>query len=415
MRRGHLTRVATPITPGAQRPARPTAASSAGRGADAQASSGAHEGGGTFEKEVLQEGLTPTFWFEPADRGRPYAVSIRFTGSRVGVVGKPQPGDHFDQLETVEGIVPGSGPISLTPQVRNINPGQWIVRAEPISRKGQERLVRPYPRATSSGQVRPMLWPRGIPSTPSGAPIHMKTRLIAFANRPGLITGSWPALVLLGFAVTVALQAVLIARMHLDVASSLVVTVVASLVGLLGAKLWFLALQPRTFHGLPSQGLCIQGFILGAAATATAGLALLHLPIGNFLDATAPGLFFGMLVGRPGCFFTGCCAGRPTASRWGIWSSDGRVGVRRIPTQLLESALSLGIGSVALLLVLLARPVLPGAIFVGGVAGYTLGRQFLLPFRTEPRKSAVGRLLTIAGAGAVLIADVLISIVASVR
>jgi len=243
----------------------------------------------------------------------------------------------------------------------------------------------------------------------------MKTRLLAFANRPGLIVGAWPALVLLGFGVTLALQALLIARAHVDVRSSLIVTVLASLVGLVGAKLWFIAQQPRTFHGLPTQGLCIQGFILGTAASATAGLALLHVPVGTFLDATTPGLFFGLLVGRPGCFLTGCCAGRPTASHWGIWSSDGRVGVRRIPSQLLESALSLGIGSVALLLLLLIRPVMPGAIFIGALAAYSLGRQFLLPFRAEPRKSSLGRPLTIATAALVLTADVVIAILASVR
>ena len=370
-------------------------------------SSSAQECGGSLEKEVLEGVLTPSYWFEPAERGKPYVASIRFSGSRVGVVGKPQPRDHFDQLETIDAVVPGSGPISLTPQVRNINPGEWIVRAEPIRK--HERLVRSYPRATP-GRVRPIRWPRGIPSPTSGQPMRAKTRLLVFANRPGVIAGAWPALVLLGFAVTLALQAVMVARMHLDVASSLVVTLVASLFGLVGAKLWFVASQPRTVHGLPTQGLCIQGFILGAAATATAGLGLLHVPIGSFLDATTPGLFFGMVVGRPGCFFTGCCAGRPTASRLGIWSSDGRVGMRRIPTQLLESLVSLGICSASLVLLLLVRPVLPGAIFVGALAGYTLGRQFILPFRAEPRKSSVGRALTIAGASAVLIADVIFSV-----
>src|SRR5207302_2020746 len=137
----------------------------------------------------------------------PFAAMIRFSGSRVGVVGKPQPRDHFEKLETVEGILPGSGPISITPQIRDINPGEWIVRAE-LSRKGQERLVRAYPRQSSPRQPRPMLWPMGIPTTPSGLPIRLKTRLMAFASRPGVIIGAWPALVVSGFVVTLALQAV---------------------------------------------------------------------------------------------------------------------------------------------------------------------------------------------------------------
>ena len=417
MRRRRLTRAAArPIRTGAKPPVTPPSASSnANRGPNANPSSGARECGATLEKEVLEEGLAPSYWFEPVERGKPFVASIRFSGSREGVVGKPQSRDHFDHLETVEGILPGSGPISVTPQIRDINPGEWIVRAE-LSRKGRERLVRPYPGQTSPGQARPKLWPRGLPTTPSGLPLRSKTGLPAFASRPGVITGAWPALVLSGFAVTLALQAVLLARVHIDVPSSLLVMLVASLAGLVGAKLWFVAQQPRPVQrGLPTQGLCIQGFLLGTAITAAAGLALLHVPIGKFLDATTPGLFFGMVVGRPGCFLTGCCAGRPTASRWGIWSSDGRIGVRRVPTQLLESLLSLGIGSAALLLDLLVRPSVPGAIFAAGLATYALGRQFLLPLRVEPRKSSLGRPFTIVAASGVLIADIVYWLATSLR
>ncbi len=417
MRRRRLTRVAaTTIKTGAKPPVTPPSASShANRGTNANPGSGARECGATLEKEVLEEGLAPSYWFEPVERGKPFVASIRFSGSRAGVVGKPQPRDHFDQLETVEGILPGSGPISVTPQIREINPGEWIVRAE-FSRKGQERLVRPYPRQTSPGQTRSMLWPRGLPTRPSDLPIRLKTRVLGFASRPGVITGAWPALVLSGFAVTLALQAVLLGRVQIDVPSSLLVMLLASLGGLVGAKLWFVAQQPHPVQrGLPTQGLCIQGFLLGTAITAAAGLALLHLPIGKFLDATTPGVFFGMVVGRPGCFLTGCCAGRPTASRWGIWSSDGRTGVRRVPTQLLESLLSLGIGSAALLLDLVVRPAIPGAIFVAGLATYALGRQFLLPFRAEPRKSRLGRPLTIIAASGVLIADIVYWLATSLR
>lgn len=48
--------------------------------------------------------------------------------------------------------------------------------------------------------------------------------------------------------------------------------------------------------------------------------------------------------GRPGRFFAGCCAGRPTASRSGLWSSDRVLAVRRIPVQLWEAATALLIG-----------------------------------------------------------------------
>src|SRR6516164_10979336 len=81
-------------------------------------------------------------------------------------------------------------------------------------------------------------------------------------------------------------------------------------------------------------------------------LVVLDLPAGVFLDATAPGLLVAMAVGRVGCFFAGCCGGPPTASSFGVWSSDQRVGARRIPTQLLELVLAgiLGLGALVAVL-----------------------------------------------------------------
>ena len=104
---------------------------------------------------------------------------------------------------------------------------------------------------------------------------------------------------------------------------------------------------------------------------------------GLFVDASTPALFFGIAIGRLGCFFTGCCAGQCTRSRWGIWSSDRRVGARRIPTQLLESAAGLVLGFATLAAYLLVRPAVQGIIFLGALAAYTLARRILLRLRSE--------------------------------
>ena len=93
------------------------------------------------------------------------------------------------------------------------------------------------------------------------------------------------------------------------------------------------------------------------------------------------------------------------ASRWGVWSSDQRVGARRIPTQLLESMLA---GILGLLVLVAVRGHGPagGAFFVAGLAAYTLGRQGLLRLRAEPRKTRLGWLVTAALAALVLVAAV---------
>jgi phosphatidylglycerol:prolipoprotein diacylglycerol transferase len=209
-------------------------------------------------------------------------------------------------------------------------------------------------------------------------------------------------MVTLGIAVALALQSLVISGDHLAVGPVWTVSLVAIVVGIVGAKVWFIVLHWRE-HRI--EGWCIQGFIAGATLAAAIVLAVLDVPTGVFLDVTAPGLLVGLAVGRVGCFFAGCCGGPPTASRWGVWSSDQHVGARRIPTQLLESMLALSLGLGVLVTVLGHGPA-SGAFFVGGLAAYILGRQGILHLRAEPRKTRLGGLVAVALAALVLIADV---------
>ena len=73
-------------------------------------------------ESVAQEILAVTYWFDPVPHAGPYAVTVRFSGRRIDVMGRITPGDRFVQDETIEEVVPGSGPISLTTRVRGINP-----------------------------------------------------------------------------------------------------------------------------------------------------------------------------------------------------------------------------------------------------------------------------------------------------
>lgn len=364
----------------------------------------------SFGDQVLEEIVSATYWFDSGEGGQPYSALIRFAGRRVGPTGKPQVRDRFDQVEVVGKVVPGSGPVSVSTRVHGINPGEWIVSAEPIVRNGQGRFVRPYlgPKQDAKGELSRPPWAWRKPPKPTGSAASVKSRLAPFVELPGTFAGAWWGLVGPGVIVGLALQSWLVARMHLDVRTTLTISLVASLAGLIGSKLWFVALN-RSFRGLITEGLCIQGFVAGVVVTVAIALPLADIPAGKFLDASAPGLFLGMALGRWGCFFTGCCAGRLTSSRWGIWSSDRRVGARRIPTQLLESLLCLAIGSVALILVLLSVVGVSDALFLGAVAAYVLGRQFLLPLRLEPRKSSAGPRLTMSAAALVLGSVILVA------
>lgn len=183
----------------------------------------------------------------------------------------------------------------------------------------------------------------------------------------------------------------------------LVLSLAASLVGLAGAKVYYLVEHRRKRPSVLTAGMCIQGFILAAIATLVAGAAVAGVSIGRLLDATTPGLLFGMAIGRLGCFFGGCCAGRPTASQFGLWSSDRRLGLRRVPTQLMESAVALGIALATTAAVAAKVPAPAGIVFAGGMAAYTLGRQLLFPLRDLPRHTAAGRTVTTVTAAGLLL------------
>ena len=72
----------------------------------------------------------------------------------------------------------------------------------------------------------------------------------------------------------------------------------------------------------------------------------------------------------------------------------------------------LAIGAAAFVVIVHATPSMAGTTFVGSVAAYTLWRQLLLPLRAEPRKTTLGRPLTMAVAAAALIADIVVSAIA---
>src|SRR6266852_2743082 len=96
------------------------------RSAVVQSNTPARTSGGltALLESATQEILAVTYWFDPAPHAGPYAVTVRFSGRRVDVKGRVQAGDRFVQDETIEQVVPGSGPISLTARIRGINPGE---------------------------------------------------------------------------------------------------------------------------------------------------------------------------------------------------------------------------------------------------------------------------------------------------
>jgi phosphatidylglycerol:prolipoprotein diacylglycerol transferase len=356
------------------------------------------------------ESISVTHLLDSGKDGEPYAAIVRFTGRRVGIPGKPTARNSFVKEETIERVVPGSGPLSITTWVDDLTPGEWTVTADLIRRasgsSGRPQIgVRPTGTATLPRAA--WSWRRWALSDAAFTPVRTRWWPMArFTRMPAVIHGSWTGLVALGVVVGTTVQGILLGREHVPIGQALVVDLLALLSGLAGAKLWYLARQPHTAGRSPVDGWSVDGLLVVAPVVGISMLLAFNLPIGQFLDASVPGLFFGVAIGRLGCFFTGCCAGRCTRSRWGIWSSDRRVGARRIPTQLLESVAGLLIGGATLALVVRDAASISGSIFVASFAAYVLVRQGLLRLRAAPHKFSIRPQLTAAAAAAVLLGDV---------
>ena len=332
-----------------------------------------------------------THWFDAGDDGEPYTATIRLTAQRVGIRGRPKPGDTFLHEDTVEGVVPGSGQVSVSSWVYGLRPGNWTVTGDLIrpARKPSGRVqVERGPRPNIERLDRAMWsWRRWAVSTTPPAALKTRWALPApLARIPAVVPGSWPLLGTIGIIVALTTQAAILTNQGVPIGPTLAVSLLAVALGLIGAKLWYAILHSGPWRQAILGGWAVDGFLAVALLVGVAGLVALNLPVGTVLDATAPGLFFAVAIGRIGCFLTGCCAGRCTNSRWAVWSSDRRMGARRIPAQLLESAAGLLIGVVAAVLVVGGVPIVDGLVFVAAFGAYVLVRQLLLRLRAERRE-----------------------------
>jgi phosphatidylglycerol---prolipoprotein diacylglyceryl transferase len=168
---------------------------------------------------------------------------------------------------------------------------------------------------------------------------------------------------------------------------------------LIGAKLLLVIVDFDTFRNDPGElftlmrsGGVFYGGLIGAVIVALWYLRRHRMPTWTVTDVFAPGIALGHVVGRLGCFFAGCCYGRPTDVPWAVTFTN-RFAAENVgtplnvavhPAQLYEAGAEL-----LILIVLLAterkgRP-FPGRTFWGYMLLYGISRFIIEIYRGDPR------------------------------
>ena len=176
---------------------------------------------------------------------------------------------------------------------------------------------------------------------------------------------------------------------------------------LIGAKLLLLVVEWDVYGRNPSElltlvrsgGVFYGGLIL-AVLVAMWYMWRHRLPIWSVSDVFAPGIALGHVIGRMGCFFAGCCFGRPTSVPWAVTFRNEYaaqnvgtpIGVPLHPTQLYEAGTELLILGVLLVLERQGRQY-PGRTFWGYMLLYGISR-FIIEFYRGDSRGMVGMFST---------------------
>ncbi len=142
-------------------------------------------------------------------------------------------------------------------------------------------------------------------------------------------------------------------------------------------------------------GGVFSGGLIAALAVGAWYMRSHRMPPLRTVDAFAPGLAFGHVLGRFGCFSAGCCYGKPTNHFWGVTFhnplanlvSQTPLGVRLEPTQLIEAAAEFF--NFLFLMWLLKRKKFDGQVFATFIMLYGVERFFIEFLRGDEGRGVV--------------------------
>jgi len=234
-------------------------------------------------------------------------------------------------------------------------------------------------------------------------PIILETTFGGWLAQPwGL--DSYSFFIILGYAVGMALAMRQMRREQENPSHIIDMGFWALLSGLIGGRLAFILTDLSRYTGGTDQqlrfwegGFVWYGSFFVGALTLAVYCRRVGISFAKVGDICITYMAFSAAVGRLGCFFAGCCYGKPTSGDWGVsfpvgtpaqvdqaaarLISDAEASLPVYPTQLFESAAQLAL--FVLLVYLSPRKRFHGQLLLTWLLGYSLLRLLIEVYRGD--------------------------------
>ena len=231
-------------------------------------------------------------------------------------------------------------------------------------------------------------------------------------------------MIAIGLIVGVILARRQAAREGIDPDRIVDITFYVLVVALIGSRLLFVAFYLEDYLSQPLRilkfwegGLVFYGGLLPAVAVGLWYIRRIGLHLWQAADIFAPSIAIGHAIGRLGCFFAGCCYGKPCSLPWAVTFTDPRslapLGIPLHPTQL-YSSLSLFF-LFGLLIFLRRRKTFHGELLWSYALVYSIMRFFIEFLRGDYRGTILAGLLSTTQAVGIVFAGISVGMLLYLR
>ncbi len=152
--------------------------------------------------------------------------------------------------------------------------------------------------------------------------MHPRLFEIPFIHWP---VGTYGPMLVIGFLAAITLIRRLSKSLGTDPQHIINAALYSLIAGVIGARLFYFIHHHDQFQGdllgffrVWNGGLELLGGVVAAVGVILAYLVYYKLPIRPYLDILAIGLMLALVFGRIGCFFNGCCYGKPANLPWAV-------------------------------------------------------------------------------------------------